>query len=207
MQFHFSLLHKRSPLSAFAALICTVMWGSAAYSQNFNVPVTKATGDLNKDGIEDLVTVTQDTISDTWPYRIQVSFGTGNGELKPVVSSDQLIDPQYPDGKGGWNYGHGFDSVEIKKGILIINNSLLRGHYEYKFRYQNGNFELIGYTYASSDGIGKIYSEDFNLSTGMRYYKEGSYETEEVFRDEKVKQLIRPLPRFQDIKPFDNDWQ
>lgn len=192
---------------SFIAYIAVFYLPFAAHSQNFNIPVTKATGDLNKDGIEDLVTVMQDTLTETRPYRIAVSFSEENGSVKLAVSSDQLIQPEYPYGKNGYRTGDGFDSVEIKKGILIVNNLLLRGHYEYKFRYQNSNFELIGYTYTSSDGIGKIYSNDFNLSTGIRFYKEESYETGKVFRDEKVKQLIRPLPKFQDIIPFDNDWQ
>lgn len=175
-------------------------------AQNFNIPVSKATGDLNKDGIDDLVTVMQDTVQNNAPYRLQVSFGTEDGVYKPMVSSDKLIDPQYPDGRDGYRTGDGFDSVEIKRGILLVNTSLLRGFITQKFRYQNGNFELIGYTSSSSDGIGRIYSEDFNLSTGDRLLKEENYETGKTVRNEKTKKLIRPLPRLQDMKAFENEW-
>lgn len=176
------------------------------YAQNFSIPVSKATGDLNKDGLEDLVTVMQDTVHENAPYRIAVFFGVADEEYKPVVSSDRLIEPQYPDGRDGYRYGNGFEGVEIKKGILIVNNSLLRGHFEYKFRYQNGNFELIGYTSTSSDGVGRIYSEDFNLSTGERFLREENYETGKTVRNEKTKKLIRPLPKLQDMKAFEDNW-
>ncbi len=201
------MFRKKSSHPAISIVVFIAYWHCTALAQNFNVPISKAVGDLNKDSIEDLVTVTQDTLHDNAPYRIQVSFGTGNGSFRPAVSSDKLIEPQYPDGKKGYRTGNGFEGLEIKKGILIVSNSLLRGHYEYKFRYQNGNFELIGYSYTNSDGIGKIYSEDFNLSTGIRLYKEELYETGKIARDEKVKNLIRPLPKLQDIIPFENEWQ
>jgi len=195
------------PLKGLFFILLLCCSGLPCLAQDFNITVSKATGDLNKDGIEDMVSVRQDSVHDKGPYRIQVLFGLEGGGYKPIVSSDQLIEPQYPDGRDGYRTGNGFDGVEIKKGILIVSNFLLRGHYEYKFRYQNGNFELIGYTYASSDGIGKIYSEDFNLSTGERFYKEELYETGEISRNENTKDLIRPLPKLQDIIPFENGWQ
>lgn len=176
------------------------------HGQNFNIPVSKAIGDLNKDGLDDLVTVMQDTVHENAPYRIAVFFGVADEEYKLVVLSGQLIEPQYPDGRDGYRYGNGFEGVEIKKGILIVNNSLLRGHFEQKFRYQNGNFELIGYTSTSSDGVGRIYSEDFNLSTGDRFLKEENYETGKIVRNEKTKKLIRPLPKLQDMKAFEDNW-
>ena len=187
-------------------LLVSCLWYSAGVAQNFDAPVSNATGDLNKDGIEDLVTVMQDTLHENAPYRIAVFFGIADGGHKLVVSSDQLIEPQYPDGRDGYRYGNGFEGIEIKKGILIVNNSLLRGYFEYKFRYQDGNFELIGYTSGSSDGVGRIYSEDFNLSTGDRYLKEENYETGKIVRNEKTKKLIRPLPKLQEVKAFEDNW-
>jgi hypothetical protein len=203
MKLYFSIFYKRSSAGTFKAFILMALCQSAAYSQNFNVPVTKATGDLNKDGIEDLVTVTQDTIGEAWPYRIEVSFGTENGSFRPVVSSDKLI----PESKYGYMYGSGFRNVEIKKGVLYVNMDLLRGGCIYKFRYQNGNFELIGYTHGSIDSMMMIYSVDFNLSTGMKFSKQESNETGKVVKDEKIKKLIRPLPKFQDVIIFENDWE
>lgn len=190
------------------ALSQTTVYAQAKRPKDtFTHTVTSIKGDLNKDAIEDTVIVTQDTLQDTAPYRIQVFFGTESGGRQLIVTSEKLIDPQYPNGKGGFISGNGFSGIEIKKGILIVSNELLRGHYEYKFRYQNDNFELIGYTYVSSDGLGMMYSVDFNLSTGMRFSKSERYDSDKVISDKKEKVLIRPLPKLQDIIPFEQDWQ
>lgn len=175
--------------------------------KDFKVLITSVSGDLNKDGINDEVTVIQDTLNDKRPYCINIYFKTPEGARRKVVSSFRLIRPQFPEGKDGFRDGSGFNSIEIKKGILIVFNDLLRGHSEYKFRYQNNNFELIGYTYVSSNGIGSVFTEDFNLSTGVRNTKEESYETDKIISSKTKKILIRPLPKLQDIAPFENDWQ
>jgi len=174
--------------------------------KDFRVLIAKVTGDLNKDNIDDEVTVTQDTLTDKRPYCISVYFKASDGSKQKIVSSFQLISPQYPEGRGGFMDGSGFNSIEIKNGILIVHNDLLRGNYQYKFRYQNNNFELIGYTYVSSDGIGSMYTTDFNLSTGVRFSKHESYETDKMFSQKTEKRLIRPLPKLQDIVPFEGDW-
>lgn len=184
---------------------------SKAFAQNysekdFKVLITRVSGDLNKDGIDDEVTVTQDTLTDKRPYCITVYFKNHDGSRQKIVSSFQLLPPQFPEGKNGYRDGHGFSDIEIKKGILIVYNDLLRGHYDYKFRYQNSNFELIGYTYVSLGGLGRMYTTDFNLSTGVRNSKEESYETDKIISQKTTKRLIRPLPRLQDIVPFEGDW-
>lgn len=171
---------------------------------NFDHTVMTAEGDLNKDGIKDVVIVMQDTLQESAPYRIQVFFRDAQKELQLITSSTKLIEAQYPDGRE-WRSGNGFSDVKIEKGVLLVEFSLVRGQFTHKFRYQNGNFELIGYTYSSSDGIGKIYSTDYNLSTGVKISKVVSYETDEVFSNTKTKKLIRPLPKLQDVVPFEND--
>lgn len=193
-------------LSCLLLLLCCNAFAQEYREKDFRVLITKVTGDLNKDNIDDEVTVTQDTLTDKRPYCISVYFKNPDGSRQKIVSSFQLLLPQFPEGKGGFTNGSGFNSIEIKKGILIVYNDLLRGHYDYKFRYQNNNFELIGYTYVSLGGLGRMYTTDFNLSTGMRFDKEESYETEKVFSQKTTKRLIRPLPKLQDIVPFEGDW-
>lgn len=177
------------------------------YSQkDFKVLIASVSGDLNKDGVDDEVTITQDTLNEKMPYCVSVYFKTSDGARQKMVSSFRLISPQYPEGREGFMSGERFNSIEVKKGILIVHNDLLRGNYQYKFRYQNSNFELIGYTYVSSDGIGSIHTTDFNLSTGMRVKKQESYETDKIISEEIDKLLIRPLPRLKDVVPFEGDW-
>jgi hypothetical protein len=94
--------------------------------------------------------------------------------------------------------------VTIKKGVLSINNEFLRGHSEHKFRYQNGRFELIGFSHVSSGGIGVMETIDFNLSTGVRVEKFERYDTDKVLSNKKTKLLIRPLPRLEGFTPFES---
>ncbi|UKN02037.1 hypothetical protein K6119_00725 [Paracrocinitomix mangrovi] len=171
---------------------------------NFNVVVSTAVGDLNKDGIADLVLVTQDTAQDNAPYKLEVFFTTSSGDKSLIVSTTKAIDPQYPNGKEGFLSGDGFYQVAIINGVLWIEMELLRGHFEHKFRFQNNHFELIGYTYVSSDGLGKMYFIDYNLSTGKRIEKVEDYASDEILEyTEKVVKL-KELPKLEDFQPLMN---
>ncbi|XZF16095.1 hypothetical protein ACTHGU_08145 [Chitinophagaceae bacterium MMS25-I14] len=176
------------------------------HKDNFTHIASKATGDLNKDNIPDMAVVTQDTTDDKEPYRLQVFFGEPGGRFKLVIATTQAIAPRYPEGKGGYATGNDFYELTIEKGVLSISNELLRGHFEHKFRYQNGNFELIGYSEVSSDGNGVMETIDFNLSTGIRLNKRERYDTDKVLSNTKKKIMIRPLPKLQDFKPYDSEY-
>lgn len=171
----------------------------------FTFLVTKVIGDLNKDNLEDKVIVTQDTINQKSPYKFQIFFAQPNGEFKLIATSTKIIAPQYPDGRDGYKTGDGFSDITVEKGVVSINFELLRGHFEHKFRFQNGNFELIGFSRVSSDGRGTIYITDFNLSTGVRIEKEERYDIDKVISYSKKKILIRPLPKLQDVEPLENE--
>lgn len=172
---------------------------------NFNHKIMEATGDLNKDGLPDKVIVTQDTLNENAPYRLQVFFQEPNGQLKLIVTSTKIIEPQYPDGRDAYTTGDGFAGVEITNGILSVNVELLRGHFEHKFRFQKGNFELIGFSEVNSDGHGVMESIDFNLSTGIRIEMDQRYDTDKIISNKKKKILIRPLPKLQDFIPMQTE--
>ena len=172
----------------------------------FKVLIEEVKGDLNKDHLADLVKLTQDTLDDTAPYRLQVFFAQPNGKWKLVVSSDQVIAPQFPNGKDGLHSEASFDNITIKNNVLSIHNQLIRGNFVHKFRYQNGNFELIGFTQVGANGLGVMFKNDFNLSTGVRHYKEERYDTNEVTLNKTEKKLIRPLPKLQTFVPFEKDF-
>lgn len=178
-----------------------------AQKDNFNKKITKVNGDLNKDGLADYVLVSQDTLSDKAPYKLEIYFAEANGHYKRILSSVKAIDPAFPEGKKGYYSGNAFSEITIKKGILSIKNELLRGHYEHKFRYQNNNFELIGFSEVYSDGQGTMGQIDFNLSTGIRIKKTEPY-GEDNFPVTKTQKkiIIRPLPKLQDFAPFKTEY-
>lgn len=174
---------------------------------NYVVQIKKVKGDLNKDNLPDLVVVTQDTINPKAPYKLSIFFAQPNGTFKLIVSTIKAIDPQYPEGKNGYYNGNSFYDITIEKGILIIKNELTRGNFEHKFRYQNTNFELIGFSEVYSDGQGTMGMVDFNLSTGIRVSTSERYDdsNEKPTKSQK-KILIRPLPKLQDFKPFTTEF-
>lgn len=170
----------------------------------FDYVVSKVDGDLNSDGLIDRVVVSQDTANDAGPYRLQIFFKDPSGQLKLKVTSLSIVLPQYPDGRDGMRTGDGFSDVTIKAGVLSVNYELLRGHFEHKFRFQHGNFELIGYSKVNSDGLGIMTTTDFNLSTGLRIEKSERYDTDETLGNKKQKVWIRPLPRIENMTPMAN---
>ena len=189
-------------------LICVNTFSQTKTKKDtFTLLVTKVLGDLNKDNLEDKVVVTQDTINENAPYKLQIFFAQPNGQFKLIATSTKIIAPQYPDGRDGYRTGDGFLDVTIIKGIVSVNFGLLRGHFEHKFRFQNGNFELIGFSSVSSDGQGKMYTTDFNLSTGIRIEKIDNYGEDDdgVSSNIKKKILLRPLPKIQDVEPYENE--
>lgn len=189
----------------FFFLLLQISVYSQSNTTHFNHQIFEVYGDLNKDRLADKVIVTQDTLAATAPYRLQIFLAQPNGSFQRIVTTTKFIEPQYSNGRDGYRSGNGLGEIVIKNGILNFNFQLLRGHYEYKFRFQNGHFELIGYTEGQSDGLGHLYYTDFNLSTGVKIEKTENYQTDEIIRNIKRKLLIRPLPKIQDIIPFEND--
>lgn len=188
-------------ITAFLMLFYIAAPAFAQQAEHFKVPIARVKGDLNKDGLEDLVTVMQNGQDNAGTYKLEIYFARPGGKMALIVSSTKAIEP----GKEVASYGKSLGEITIANGVLTINEDLLRGNYNHKFRYQNGHFELIGYTEISSDGQGKMYSTDFNLSTGVRIEKVESYETDKVFSNKRSKVMIRPLPRLQDFEPYKSE--
>ena len=196
---------KQFILTIFISIQLTSFAQTRTADYNFDHEIREVAGDLNNDNFLDKVIVTQDTLNKTAPYRLQVFFKEPDGQFKLIVTSTKIIEPQYPNGRDGYSTGNGFSDVTIKDGVLSVNFELLRGHFEHKFRYQNGNFELIGFSKVNSGGRGVMTTTDFNLSTGIRIEKSILYDTDKVVSNTKQKILIRPLPRLKDLTPMENE--
>lgn len=194
----------KQQLSIFLLCFSTLLF---AQKGNFNKEITKVKGDLNNDGLVDYVQVLQDTLSDTSPYKLEIYFAEKSGTFKRVLSSTSAIDPAFPEGKEGYRTGNAFYEITIKKGILTISNELLRGNFDHKFRFQNGNFELIGFSEVYSDGQGTMGTIDFNLSTGILIKKTEPYGEDDFPKtNTKKKIMIKPLPKLQDFAPFKTEY-
>lgn len=76
-------------------LICVDTFSQTKNKKDtFTFLVTKVLGDLNKDNLEDKVIVTQDTINQNSPYKLQIFFAQPNGGFKLIATSTKIIAPQ-----------------------------------------------------------------------------------------------------------------
>lgn len=99
--------------------------------------------------------------------------------------------------------------VSIKKGRLIVHYAHGRyGYWTYNFRYQNSDFELIGYDSDSSRGPVTESSVSINFMTRKMLTKENINQRAEVGGDEKFKEtwkkftLSKPI-KLRDVADFD----
>lgn len=70
-------------------LLVWVKVGAQNKTNTFNNLITEVRGDLNKDGVSDLVRVTQDTVADTRHYRLQVFFMQSNNNQQLIVTTSK----------------------------------------------------------------------------------------------------------------------
>lgn len=167
---------------------------------NYDHIVFKVTGDLNNDGLSDKVLVKVDKNDKYLPNLLIVQFQNKEGNYKTVLSSTKAVLPKFTS-NGGTSEAT-LEKLEIKNGILTFTNQLIRGSFSHKFRFQKGNFELIGFQ-SNNANAGYIESIDYNLSTGDKIVKHTDYETDKIIKQIKTKDKISPLPKLQDFTPFD----
>ena len=147
-----------------------------SFGQNISTPkgyesLAEKKGDLNNDGIDEKVIVynTADTTEDGIVRELRI-FKLIKGDWELWKKSRNAIKKS----QEGGMMGDPFESIDIAKGLLIIlfsGGSSWKWNYTDKYRFQNGEFQLIGYS-----GIyGKLceywVDVDFNLITGKVIYK------------------------------------
>ncbi|HEV8503921.1 MAG TPA: hypothetical protein VGQ53_00925 [Chitinophagaceae bacterium] len=171
-----------------------------------------ATGDLNGDNLPDLVTVVQwkDTIEELRPDntvnlgspRILLIFfkNSKTGDYDLVLQHNTFI-IRY--GEGGMD-PEAYGKVSIKNKIVDIFYSLLRGQAEYKIRYQQNDFYLIGATTGGESG-GQIDYWDINFLTKKAKHEWGDISDEKL----KSKWVNVPVQKLKKLKelPMQFSWE
>lgn len=181
--------------------------------QNWKVLDVKY-GDLNQDGIEDVVFAVQDTN----PNNVEINNGLGMDSIdlnprvlgiyfgtKKALYQQQLISNNFIILRDSPTMDEPFDGFDISdKGILSINfhfwfsaGSWTMSNHNYKFRFQNNEFALIGYESEEvhrASGDTKDYSINFlskkmKITSGNISNEEPSTVEWQNFHLEKLKTL------------------
>ncbi len=173
-------------------------------------------GDLNKDGKPDVVLMIKGTEESKWVddenrgrldrnRRGLIILFKRDGGYELIAENDECFSSKNED--GGVYYAPEL-SLEINKNRLII--SYLHGRYGYRsyiFRYQNNDFELIGYDGYSSRGSVTLRILEVNFSTRTCVYKENinadDDEAEEKFKVKTIKFERKNLIKLSEITDFD----
>lgn len=181
-----------------------------AFTPKFWKLVDTAYGDL--DGIEgdEAVAVFQT------PIEIDMGFAHCLAIFKKKNNAWQLwhqtTSPVLSTGEGGM-MGNPFDGISIERRCIVLDHwggSRDKWSYTHRYRYQNGDWFLIGATSGGGAPCDFFYKFDYNLITGdavASYMTEACEEVEEkqphIDRKEKQK-LKMSLPKMDDFVPGNN---
>lgn len=176
----------------------------------------KVSGDLNKDGIPDLVLMIKGTDKSNFvqdEYRgeldrnrrgILVLFKHKNGYELVSKNTDCFSSENE---EGGVYYPPEL-SLDIRKGKLYVEYRHGRyGYWTYTFRFQNGDFELIGYDSTSTYGPIINREKSINFSTKRMQERVNVNETaesgEEEFKETWKNIKLDKMIKLSEIKDFD----
>ena len=173
-------------------------------------------GDLNKDGKPDVVLMIKGTEESKWvdhEYRGRLDRNRRgliilfkrDGGYELIAENDECFSSENED--GGVYYAPELDFY-IKNNTLILHYAHGRyGYWKYIFRYQNNDFELIGYFGSYDRGPVVINITDVNFSTRTCVYKENinadEDEAEEKFKVKTIKFKRKNLIKLSEITDFD----
>jgi len=173
---------------AVALISCQAISGQRlSIPENYTI-VDSIRGDLNKDGIDELVVayttaVENEETLESVPRELIIYQKEGNAWVIWKKSTKAL----YGSRDGGM-MGDPFGEIEIKKGLLLISqnggSSWKWGHTD-TYRYQEGAFYLIGYSSNYGKPCEYWTDVDFNLSTGKMMVKK-EYENCEADDEQEI---------------------
>lgn len=188
------------------------------FLQDGYVIFEKVKGDLNNDGLEDLVIITKGTDKSNiidHEYRgeldrnrrgILVLLNSGEDNYNLVVEN---YDCFFSENEEGGVYFPPELYVFINNGNLLIHYSHGRyGYRKYTFRKQESNFSLIGYDKSNSNGPVVNNETSINFLTKKKLYKENTnleaISGEEVFKETWKDIEVKNLLKLSEIEDFDS---
>ncbi|WP_300975152.1 hypothetical protein [Sphingomonas sp. LHG3406-1] len=168
--------------------------------------VSQARGDLNGDRIPDAAIAIWPSrhaagaaasyAAGAPPYRLLVGFGLPRGAVRIAADERRLIEaPGTSNGSAGRLTP---DGITISRGNLEIRRDLLRGHYLYRFRWDAGQFRLIGYDYTGSDGH-CVTESSIDYLLGRARYATGPIDESRPVRRKELTLRRGAIPTMKDV--------
>jgi len=173
-------------------------------------------GDLNKDGIEDCVLIIKGTeksniITDEYRGKLDqnrrgiIVLFSRNNQYELAIKNYDCFSSENED---GGIYFPPELSLDIKNGNLYVHYTHGRyGYWTYTFRFQNGDFELIGYD--QSDHSGQVVNREISINflSKKKQKKENINEEaegdDEVFKETWHSITVNRRIKVSEIKDFD----
>lgn len=175
----------------------------------------KIPGDLNKDGQDDLVLIIKDTdknniVNDEYKGQLDrnrrgiVILFNKDGRYEVAAKN---IDCFTSENEDGGVYFAPELSIDIEKSNLVIQYGHGRyGDWSYTFRYNNNDFEMIGYDDSSSNGPVIVKQTSINFLTKKKLVKKNTNgdadSGEEVFSDTWTTIPDNPLIKLSQVRDF-----
>ena len=103
--------------------------------------------------------------------------------------------------------GDPFEGISIERNCIVINHfggSRQKWNYTHRFRYQSGDFQLIGATVTFGSPCDYFFTFDYNLSNGKINYEKETEDCEhENSKIEKEEMIIKleTLPKMNGFYP------
>ena len=151
-------------------------------------------GDLNKDQVDDVAMIVRFMGDVALPPRsLIVAFKTAGGYSDPYRADDVIMGAH----EGG-TMGDPLQPMQIRRGTIVLSfagGSRWRWGFTYIFRYQKGDFRLIGATNENVDPIDEIFETyDYNLSTGKMVITRTYGKEPERNETKELTRVLDPLP-------------
>lgn len=174
---------------SFAIILLSILsFGQISPDVNDFEILTEKTGDLDNDGIAERVIIYEtDEVTDYGNVRVICIQKMNNEEwVDWRVSRNAILKSE----EGG-QMGDPFEGIEIDKGVLSVSffgGSSWKWSYTDKYRFQNNQFKLIGYTSTYFKLCEYWNTVDFNLSTGKliskKEYEKCDNQNQEIYKRE-----------------------
>lgn len=167
----------------------------------------KKEGDLDNDGVfEKVIVYDTEKETDMGTERQIYIYKKNHNKWELWKKSVGAILPS----EHGGMMGDPFEGISINKNCIVINHSggaRQRWHYTHRFRFQTGEFQLIGATVNFGSPCDNFFNFDYNLSTGKVIYQEETSDCEkEDSKTEKKETISKPstLPTMANFYPGNN---